>query len=63
MLRFPLLTTVRAVFSVAQALARASRSVISPRIIKGWNRLKPSLTCRQDDLPEDLLEEGMQTKA
>jgi len=41
----------------------ASRSVLFPRIIKGWRGLELSLTCRQGDFAEGLSEEGMQTKA
>jgi hypothetical protein len=38
-------------------------SGIFPRNSKGWNRLEPSLTCRQGDFAEDLSEQGIQAQA
>jgi hypothetical protein len=63
MFRHRELTLAKSRNSTAQAAAMASRSVLFPRIIKGWRGLELSLTCRQGDFAEGLSEEGMQTKA
>ena len=63
MFRYRKLTLAKSRNRTAQAAAMASRSVLFPRIIKGWSRLELSLTCRQGDLADNLSEEGMQTKS
>jgi hypothetical protein len=62
MFRHRELTLAKSPNSTAQAAAMACRSVLFPRIIKGWSGLELSLTCRQGDFGEDLSEEGMRTK-
>jgi hypothetical protein len=49
--------------SCSAGAVMASRSVFFLIFIKGRSALKLSLTCRQGDFAEDLLEEGIEVKA